>query len=86
MSIIARNLRYLRKQKGLTQNEFADIIYKSPEWLQNLEQGRRTPDLLSIQMLSTVFNVSIDTLINIDIQGMELVRQNISTYQHHQGL
>ncbi|MGL6187160.1 MAG: helix-turn-helix domain-containing protein [Clostridium chrysemydis] len=56
-------LKELRKDKGLTQSQLADILKTSPSSIGMYEQNRRTPDTETLQTLSDFFNVSVDYLI-----------------------
>ncbi len=57
------NLRILRKQKGLTQQDMAEIINTSRSCISNYESGNRQPDNEIINLLADYFSVSIDYLL-----------------------
>lgn len=57
------NLKTLRKQKGLTQQDMGEIINTSRSCISNYESGNRQPDNETIKLLADYFNVSIDYLL-----------------------
>ena len=62
--LVGRNVKRVRQDKGLTQEELADRSGFSQQYISGLEQGRRNPTIVSIYELATALGVS----------HMELVR------------
>ena len=62
-------IRELRKQKGFTQQQLADIVGVSNVSLSNYERGVQAPDIEILSRLADALGVSVDTLIgrNIDL-------------------
>ncbi len=60
-----KNLFDLRKTKGVTQQEIADVIGVSRSTYTHYENGNRKPDLETIKKLAEYFDVSVDQLIGI---------------------
>lgn len=56
-------LQKLRKDKGLTQKDIADLIKIAPSTVGMYEQGRRDPDTETLRILADYFNVSVDYLL-----------------------
>ena len=56
-------LKELRKQKKLTQAEVAKFLNITPQAYANYEREERTPDIKTCKMLSSIFGVSIETLL-----------------------
>lgn len=54
----------IRKKKGYNQLKVALDLNMSREALSNYENGKRSPDVQTLKLLSKYFNVSIDYLIN----------------------
>ena len=54
----------LRKQKGLTQEELAEILYVSRTAVSKWESGRGYPNIESLKAISKFFSVSIDELLS----------------------
>ena len=57
-------LQELRKNKGLTQEELADILYVSRTAISKWESGRGYPNIDSLKEISKFFEVSIDDLLS----------------------
>ncbi|MBO5657206.1 MAG: helix-turn-helix transcriptional regulator [Agathobacter sp.] len=57
-------LQLLRKNKGLTQEELADILYVSRTAISKWESDRGYPNIDSLKRISTYFEVSIDDLLS----------------------
>lgn len=68
MSYIGQNIRYLRKEKKLSQAKLGDRVGKSESTIQMWETGFRSPTMESVQRLSEVFEISITDLMTKDIQ------------------
>jgi len=62
--LVGRNVKRIRQDKGLTQEELAERSGFSQQYISGLEQGRRNPTIVSIYELATALGVS----------HMELVR------------
>ena len=62
-------LKKIRKQKGLSQLKVAMDLSISREALSYYENGKRSPDIQMLLLLSDYFDVSIDYL----IRGEEFV-------------
>ena len=57
-------LQELRKNKGLTQEELAEILYVSRTAVSKWESGRGYPNIESLKDISKFFDVSIDDLLS----------------------
>ena len=57
-------LPLIRKQKNLNQLKVALDLNLSREALSHYENGKRSPDIQMLRMLSEYFDVSIDFLVN----------------------
>jgi transcriptional regulator with XRE-family HTH domain len=62
------NMRQLRKQLKLTQDQFAAKLEIKRSLLGAYEEGRAEPKLELLQKIANVFNVSVDDLIGKDLQ------------------
>lgn len=60
---LAQNLKYLREQKGMNQNEMADVLEISQSAVGNWEQNHRKPDIEMIIRLAEYFGVTLDDLV-----------------------
>ncbi|MBQ6934135.1 MAG: helix-turn-helix transcriptional regulator [Clostridia bacterium] len=59
-------LQKLRKDKGITQEELAEILFVSRTAVSKWETGRGYPNLESLKAIANFFNVSIDDLLSGD--------------------
>jgi transcriptional regulator with XRE-family HTH domain len=69
MSFLASNLKFLRKQKGITQNELADQLAVQRTMISAYEDGRSEPKLLTLQKLSDILEVGLEELLEHDIES-----------------
>ena len=67
MSVVCRNLKFLRKQKGWTQQEFADKLGIKRSLLGAYEEERAEPRTEVLELVSDMFRVSIDDLLRRDV-------------------
>ncbi len=59
-------LKELRKEKGITQKELANLISKSATAVASWEQGLSEPCVNDIRLLCQIFDVSADYLLSLD--------------------
>ena len=57
-------LQELRKQKGLTQEELAEVLFVSRTAISKWESGRGVPNIDSLKAISKYFSVSLDDLLS----------------------
>lgn len=57
-------LQQLRKQKGLTQEELAALLYVSRTAVSKWESGRGYPNIDSLKVIAKFFSVTIDDLLS----------------------
>lgn len=72
------NLKELRMQKNLTQQQLADILNVKRSTLGMWETGSTTPELSNLRKLSDFFNVSTDYLLNETKSNINLNNSNLS--------
>ncbi len=61
-SYFKERLKQLRVKSGKTQKETADMVKIQPSTYSGYENGNRTPDLETLNVIADYFNVSIDYL------------------------
>jgi len=64
------NIKFLRKRKGRTQDEVAVALSLKRSTLSGYENGVAQPGIEILVTFSRYFNVSIDTLVKIDISKL----------------
>ena len=62
MANFAKNLKRLRVNQNLTQDDFAKKINITKAAISNYENGRRLPDYETLELIADYFNVNIDFL------------------------
>ncbi len=67
MSIAGRNLRYLRKLRGLTQEEFANKLDIKRSLLGAYEEERAEPRIEVLEMVGEMFKLTMDDLLLRDL-------------------
>ncbi|NPA08998.1 MAG: LexA family transcriptional regulator [Chlorobi bacterium] len=72
MSIFSDNIRFLRTQKNLSQQELADKTSMSRVRYSKYEDGRSEPPYELLIRISKYFNISIDLLLTVDIRKYPL--------------
>lgn len=70
-SYLGDNLYYLRKNKGLSQDEFAESLGVSRQAVSKWERNEAYPDTENLIAIAKFFNVTIDDLINTPINTDE---------------
>jgi transcriptional regulator with XRE-family HTH domain len=72
MHLLGKNIRYLRKQSSKTQSEIASLIQKGQTTIGNWENGISEPSLSELLIISNYFDISLDTLLKIDLAALHL--------------
>ena len=60
---LVKRLKFLRKEKGITQKQLADSLGVSLPAIVNYENAQRTPSSAVLTLLSQYFNVSKEYLL-----------------------
>ena len=63
----AENLKQLRKEKQLSQEELAEILDVSRQAISKWEQGMGYPEVEKLLLLSSKLNISLDSLMATEI-------------------
>ena len=74
------NLKKLRKQKGLSQSAFAEILHASQNTVSQWESGEREPSYEITQQIADYFDVSVDYLLGRDILPKNAIPVDLSTF------
>ncbi|WP_297337650.1 LexA family transcriptional regulator [Algoriphagus sp.] len=70
MSYLASNLRFLRKQKGITQSELAEKLEVQRTMISAYEDGRSEPKLGTLKQIADFLEVGIEELLEHDIESL----------------
>ena len=68
---LGHRIKSFREKLNMSQEELADKIYTSRQTISNWENDKTYPDINSLKLLSNVFDVSLDNLIEGDIELMK---------------
>lgn len=68
---ISTQIKKYRNTMKLSQEELAEKIYVTRQTISNWENGKSYPDIHSLLLLGSLFNVSLDQLIKGDIEIMK---------------
>ncbi len=81
---LSSQIKKYRAEKNLSQEELAEKVYVSRQTISNWENEKSYPDIHSLVLLSTVFEVSLDQLIKGDIEEMrkEIKEDEIKRLNH----
>lgn len=63
----AKKLSDLRKSKGLSQEELAEALYVTRQAISKWENGSSIPDIVNIKAIADYFKVSVDVLLDDDV-------------------
>ncbi|WP_078378853.1 helix-turn-helix domain-containing protein [Sutcliffiella halmapala] len=74
-SIISRNIKYLREQRGWTQLDLADELNRVRGTISKWETGKETPDIETLIHICKIFEVSIDYLTGNHYEQEEYVKE-----------
>lgn len=85
MILFGKNLNQLRKSRGLTQIQLADRLNLSQSQIKNWETDRYQPDINTLILIASFFNVSVNVLIGFqndfkDEPLQELITHAQTTY------
>lgn len=67
MSVANKNLKYLRKLRGLTQDEFASKLNIKRSLLGAYEEGRAEPRLEVLETVCDLFKLTLDEILRKDL-------------------
>lgn len=71
MNYISSNIKFLRLQKGLTQDDIAKVVEKSRVLISQWESDAREITTEDIIKLSDFFNIPMDLLVGKDLRTKE---------------
>ncbi len=60
----SEKLKYLRKEKGISQEELTQVIHVTRQSVSKWEMGTAYPDIEKLKMLSDFYEITLDDLMN----------------------
>ena len=78
-------IKKYRTELHLSQEELAEKVYVTRQTISNWENEKSYPDIHSLLLLSSLFNVSLDQLIKGDIEKMKEIisEQEIKKFNYY---
>ena len=67
--MLGTKIAELRKQKGVSQEELADVLFTTRQAVSKWERGESDPDIDRLKDLASYFGVSIDYLLGYDVES-----------------
>lgn len=77
------NIRNLRKEKGLSQEYFAEKLGVTRQTISKWETGAAMPDLKKLTEIADFFNVSMDTILGMEIKNKSSVQSSSADNGHN---
>lgn len=68
---IGKQIKKYRMEMNFSQEELSEKIFVSRQTISNWENNKNYPDVKSLLLLSSLFNVSLDILIKGDLEEMK---------------
>jgi len=65
---IGERVRFLRKEKGLTQTQLATLVGKDRQYLYKIEKAVVTPNIVTISALAIALEIPLKEFFDIDIK------------------
>src|SRR6056297_389038 len=69
--LLSENIRFLRKEAGLTQSELAERVGVNRPVIGAYEEGRAEPRIQTLKLMAHFFKVSVDDLLDKDLSTGE---------------
>ena len=67
---LGKKIAELRKKNNLSQEELAEKVGVARQTISKWEIGDTTPDIIQVKIISKIFNISIDELVDNDINSV----------------
>lgn len=83
---IGKQIKKYRTEMSLSQDMLAERVYVTRQTISNWETGKNYPDVKSLLLLSSLFDVTLDVLVKGDLKEMkEKVREEDAARFQHDG-
>ena len=82
---LQNQIKKYRTMRKLSQEELAEKVFVTRQTVSNWENGKSYPDIHSLLLLSSLFEVSLDELIKGDIELMkkEICKEDMKLYNFY---
>ena len=65
---LSMNIRYLRKSRKMSQEEFSELFGVSRQCVAKWENGESVPDVYKLEEIATHYDVPLDFMLNVNLQ------------------
>lgn len=83
---IGKKLKDARMKTGLTQEDVASSIHVSRQTISNWETQKSYPDIISVVLLSDLYDISLDELLKGDHHMLEHLEESTNVVKSNQKL
>ena len=85
---IGKQIKKYRTEMKFSQEELSEKIFVSRQTISNWENNKNYPDVKSLLLLSSLFNVSLDILIKGDLEEMKekIKSEDIVEFNHQSNI
>ncbi len=73
---IGYNIRSLRSERKMTQEQLAQKMYVKRQTLSNYEIGKRIPDIYELLIMADIFEITLDEFVGRSFQCAKCVRNS----------
>lgn len=82
---IGKQIKRYRTSNNLSQEDLSEKIFVSRQTISNWENNKNYPDIKSLLLLSSTFNVSLDILVKGDLEKMreQIKREDINNLNNY---
>ena len=84
IEIVAKNLKFYRQQRGLTQEELASKAYTSASYISRIERMVANPSIESLDSIAMALGLSPAELFRID--EVDILPEQYDEFRHLRGI
>ncbi|MHC9537219.1 helix-turn-helix domain-containing protein [Dellaglioa sp. BT-FLS60] len=81
-----QQLKQARHESGLSQTDVSKQLHTSRQTISQWENGKSTPDIDTLKLLSTIYNRSLDELINDGVPSSKNTTNQVTEKPKDEGL
>ena len=74
---LGRRIKELRKTRNITQQDLAEMLGVSYQAISRWENNITSPDITALPVLANIFNVTVDYLLDVNINENTQIIENI---------
>ena len=74
---LGRRIKELRKKRNITQQDLAEMLGVSYQAISRWENNITSPDITALPVLANIFNVTVDYLLDVNINENTQIIENI---------